>query len=546
VHGPGGPLDTVNFDLGAATTNPYLVTDVANESSRLLVHNDSVQLSVFPSYSLASTGGASPSLVVGAASGDVAKLILSGANTSTFENDVTRIANAPGATGAVTVVELQWTGGNLRVGHAGEGDLVIDEAATVTSSNASLGHLPSSRGTVRVDGDATWTTSGDLLVGREGEGLLTILGSGIVVSNRASIGSEPTGSGSVSVTGVSPSWTIQNSLAIGTVGDGNLSISGGTITNADAMVGGLPASDGFVSVSGGEWITTGLLTVGGQDVGPTVGGSGLVRVSSGFLGAEDEIVVAPSGVLELQGGIIDADTITVEAPTGQFNFTGGILYVDQFNGDLENESGNFLPNTATVVDGNYSGANNSVLSYLITGPSATNQHGSVTITDTASLGGSLLFSVSSLYEPDPDEVYTLLAATDLVGAFTNVANGQRINTANLNGSFIVYYGPGSPIDPDQVVLASFLHAGPAGDYNNNGIVDAADYTVWRDNLGAPPGTLINDVDGGVIDQDQYDTWKANFGNSSGSSSQSNAAVPEPATWLLLTMAVIAAKGSLRF
>lgn len=53
----------------------------------------------------------------------------------------------------------------------------------------------------------------------------------------------------------------------------------------------------------------------------------------------------------------------------------------------------------------------------------------------------------------------------------------------------------------------------AGDYNSDGTVDIADYTVWRNHLGAAAGTLPNDLDGGVIGPDQYDTWKANFGKS---------------------------------
>lgn len=51
-----------------------------------------------------------------------------------------------------------------------------------------------------------------------------------------------------------------------------------------------------------------------------------------------------------------------------------------------------------------------------------------------------------------------------------------------------------------------------GDYNNNGVVDAADYTTWRDNVGAAEGTLPNDTDGGVIGDPQYNTWVANFGD----------------------------------
>jgi predicted carbohydrate-binding protein with CBM5 and CBM33 domain len=71
----------------------------------------------------------------------------------------------------------------------------------------------------------------------------------------------------------------------------------------------------------------------------------------------------------------------------------------------------------------------------------------------------------------------------------------------------------------------------AGDYNGNHVVDAADYTEWRDHLGASAGTLPNDVDGGVISPAQYSRWKANFGEPSAAA----IAVPEPAAWVLLTL-----------
>jgi hypothetical protein len=68
----------------------------------------------------------------------------------------------------------------------------------------------------------------------------------------------------------------------------------------------------------------------------------------------------------------------------------------------------------------------------------------------------------------------------------------------------------------------------AGDYNNNGVVDAADYTLWRDNIGAPAGMLPNDVDGGVIDMDQYNTWRTNYGTGgSAAVSFEFVGVPEP-------------------
>lgn len=69
----------------------------------------------------------------------------------------------------------------------------------------------------------------------------------------------------------------------------------------------------------------------------------------------------------------------------------------------------------------------------------------------------------------------------------------------------------------------------AGDYDDNGIVDIRDYTLWRDNVGAAAGTLPNDTAGGTIGSAQYLAWKNNFaGTLSGSLSGSNL-VPEPAT-----------------
>jgi hypothetical protein len=78
----------------------------------------------------------------------------------------------------------------------------------------------------------------------------------------------------------------------------------------------------------------------------------------------------------------------------------------------------------------------------------------------------------------------------------------------------------------------------AGDYNDNGIVDAADYTVWRDTLGQSVGINLGsgaDGDGdGTIGLGDYDVWKEHFGEVAGAGSGSLAAVvPEPAAASLL-------------
>ena len=67
----------------------------------------------------------------------------------------------------------------------------------------------------------------------------------------------------------------------------------------------------------------------------------------------------------------------------------------------------------------------------------------------------------------------------------------------------------------------------SGDYNGDGTVDAADYVVWRKSGGSQAG---------------YDTWRQDFGKPAGlgtgvaGAATSQAAVPEPATLVLLMLA----------
>ena len=77
--------------------------------------------------------------------------------------------------------------------------------------------------------------------------------------------------------------------------------------------------------------------------------------------------------------------------------------------------------------------------------------------------------------------------------------------------------------------------GLPGDYNNNGTVDAADYTVWRNNVGQTAGTLRNDTVGGPIGRGQYDLWKANYGTTAGGAG-ARVSVPEPSSLVLLMFA----------
>jgi hypothetical protein len=79
-----------------------------------------------------------------------------------------------------------------------------------------------------------------------------------------------------------------------------------------------------------------------------------------------------------------------------------------------------------------------------------------------------------------------------------------------------------------------------GDYNHNGLVDAADYVVWRHTLGQTGPGLAADGDGNQqIDASDYTVWKMSFGEATGGSGLVHVPVPEPATSLMLIVAIAA-------
>ncbi|HEY4232896.1 MAG TPA: family 16 glycosylhydrolase [Lacipirellulaceae bacterium] len=84
-------------------------------------------------------------------------------------------------------------------------------------------------------------------------------------------------------------------------------------------------------------------------------------------------------------------------------------------------------------------------------------------------------------------------------------------------------------------------SGLVGDYNKDGVVDAGDYTVWRDSVGQSAIGLAADGSGnGTVDQSDYDKWQSNFGaTASGSAAAANSgAVPEPGTFMLTVTALL--------
>lgn len=98
--------------------------------------------------------------------------------------------------------------------------------------------------------------------------------------------------------------------------------------------------------------------------------------------------------------------------------------------------------------------------------------------------------------PSHDEFYARVAVID--GRLT------LTTAAGVTNARLAY------IDVNRVLdLTTFL----AGDYNLDGSVDAADYTVWRNTLGSQ-ASLFTAADGdgsGLVDAADYNVWKSHYG-----------------------------------
>ena len=115
----------------------------------------------------------------------------------------------------------------------------------------------------------------------------------------------------------------------------------------------------------------------------------------------------------------------------------------------------------------------------------------------------------------------------------------------LTDADIVAFAAGDGVSQSLAGTAYFdnflVRDGLPGDYTGDGLVDAADYTRWRDQQGSVGFGLSADGDAdGDVDADDYGVWTADFGQSNALAPAT--ATPEPASSLLaiLTAACIPA------
>jgi pectate lyase len=295
-----------------------------------------------------------------------------------------------------------------------------------------------------------------------------------------------------------------------------------------------------VHVSGG----TSTVDAIGQQAGRVLvaghpGDTANLKITGGRLDVAEEIVLGgPSkGVLTLSGGTLSTPLVAKGSAGGSFSFTGGVLHAGVVDFDLVNNGGTLAPGNslgATSVLGDLT-LNSGVLEIEV-GGIGDGKHDLLYVGGVANLGGTLRVVPIDLgggvYVPQlNDQIGFMATAEGTAGAFDNF--DLPALAAGLEWKFM----PGDVLSYLTVVEAVTL----AGDYNDDGTVDAADYTVWRDRLGSS-GPLLNETASpGTVDELDYNAWKANFGatGGTGASGRTNNSVPEPAMCALLGIALLA-------
>lgn len=269
-----------------------------------------------------------------------------------------------------------------------------------------------------------------------------------------------------------------------------------------------------------------------------------LNVSGGWLKVEDELEVgvdaAATAALNLSGGTLDVGELFLGSG-GSFSITGGKLHAEEVAFSLTSNGGTIAPGPGISTFDASGFAESSLGDMHVSGDLTINSGGveieiaslldfdTLSIDGAALLGGELSVALLGAYAPSSLDVFEIITADTVSNTFVNL--GDTVDTGF--GTFDITYSATS------VLLSNFVAAPPAllGDYNDNGVIDAADYAAWRDALTAGATELTNDPTPGVVDESDFTYWRDHFGETLGSGS-GQSAVPEPASITLAAMCLL--------
>jgi T5SS/PEP-CTERM-associated repeat protein len=286
-------------------------------------------------------------------------------------------------------------------------------------------------------------------------------------------------------------------------------VTGGGIVNSGAVQIGVLLHDiGTVTVDASTWTNAGSFDVG------VAGTATLSAIYGGTVSSAGLISVGPRGTIQGNSHVIA-------------NVRNGGTVAPGLNPAIVQST----MIGALHLDGGYTQTAAGALDIQLASTSSLDQ---LLISGHATLSGALDISLFNGFIPTVGQSFDLLSATGgITGQFTS-ADLPLLLTGGHGPFWTIVY-------TNTDVILKLVNT-TTGDYNHDGVVDAADYAVWRATLGQTGINLRADGDGDhTVTQADYNVWKANFGNvASGSAagSASSAAVPEPASLSLVACAAV--------
>ncbi|TWT36873.1 hypothetical protein KOR34_18180 [Posidoniimonas corsicana] len=271
-------------------------------------------------------------------------------------------------------------------------------------------------------------------------------------------------------------------------------------------------NDGQISVHGGE-IEFHLHFINRTDEGASTSGAltlvdGVARFNRGTFATHDmqndAQITAVGGENDLHGRVWSTANSTIAAANNS---------VLRFHDDVVVDGGrvSVFEGARAVFLGDLTLNGAALLAELPGDPA--NAYGVAEVVGALTIDGVLQIDAAGAAGAQAGDVFPLVTAA-----------GGVTGSASLAAAPPLPSGLQWALQTDAYTLSLAVVEGLPGDFNADGQVDAADYTVWRDGLGAE------------YQQSNYHLWRDNYGAALAAASTTNAA-PEPGAALLWVVAV---------
>jgi hypothetical protein len=390
-------------------------------------------------------------------------------------------------------------GGSMSFSGGHEADIYFGNYSVI-GTNSAIGN-----GALKISGGHVFADTGNsgTFANFIGGANLLLTGGLVEAKTGATLTFNLTGSSKVQITGdPSGSGGVVGGLG-STINTGNLEwVHGSVIGNFTN------SSSTFTIVAGDQRVDQGHLT--NTNTVSQGDGSNLILAAGGTITNQAGalwLMSGTNGIFQGSGSVNNAGTWRKTGAATTSTIQSSVSFNN--TGTLAVDSGKLYilgPNVLNLMPAG-------TLSFKLSGLTSQVDFGTIDTSHSLTVGGKLLITLAAGFPPALGNSFDLIdwcSTCSLDGSFSTIAlpslaSGLKWDTSQLYTSGVISVGVGIP-----------------GDFDQNNVVNGADYVLWRKN----PGNIYTPAD--------YDTWRLHFGETAASGSTSGAAVgssnsvvPEP-------------------